>query len=508
MSNQNRLPVAVGTLFVAIYLLTGGGRIASSDGNTMFALSRSLATGRLAITEGLNGQTGRGGHFYAKADPGQALVALPWVAAGTQTARWAPAPMAGVWAKGVASSFNAAVAGALVASFLVLVRTLGYSTSTSVWLALALGLATPLWAYSKSFLREPLLGLCLVHALTAAHRGRDGRAGAWLALGMITKSAMVLQLPCLLAFRFWQRRLEPQAPAVRWLGLVALPLAAVVGLLAYNAWRFGSIFQTGYDPSVDTFSTPLWVGLYGQLFSSGKSIFLYAPIALAALWGLSGLWRHHGAMARATVVILVINLILHAKFASWAGEGSWGPRYLVPFLPLFVLPAAELLQGTRRRARALARVAIALGVVVQLGGVSVYFGSYMRDIGEFPYQRNFTDPLFMARSHFVPNYSPVVGHWRLLVQNAALLAGPNRPVLEPVATTDRLPVTDAGQRQLPYVLDYWWCYALYTGAPAPAVGAALAVGVAVCVALGVWVRRLVRRGWDPDPKPCLRPLAP
>jgi hypothetical protein len=62
-------------------------------------------------------------------------------------------------------------------------------------------------------------------------------------------------------------------------------------------------------------------------------------MALAALWGYRRLHRRDPQLALVAVAMLVANLIFHARFASWAGEGSWGPRYLVPFLPWLILPA-------------------------------------------------------------------------------------------------------------------------------------------------------------------------
>jgi len=76
------------------------------------------------------------------------------------------------------------------------------------------------------------------------------------------------------------------------LAIFALPVLLFLALaLGYNFMRFGSLFQTGYG-GMAVFSTPLLVGLYGLLFSAGKSLFLYAPIvalagtASATEWGV------------------------------------------------------------------------------------------------------------------------------------------------------------------------------------------------------------------------------
>ncbi len=35
-------------------------------------------------------------------------------------------------------------------------------------------------------------------------------------------------------------------------------------------------------------------------------------------------------------------LLLISRYYQWFGGGSWGPRFLVPLLPLWILPAAEV----------------------------------------------------------------------------------------------------------------------------------------------------------------------
>ncbi len=497
-----RRPALPGRLFVfclLAYLLAGSGTIASSDGHTMFTLSGSLLAGRLAIPAG-NGKAGRGGLLYAKADPGQAVVALPLVAAGRLSAPLLPAgPLRALWPRAVASTLNAFAGAAAVVVFLLVVRSLGYAPRTALVLALGLGFSTSLLPYAKSYLREPLLMLCLLLAFLDARRGRELRSGLWLGAGMLVKATFVLNVPILAVYAVARR------PAWRGalLAFLAGPAAGALLLGAYNAARFGSPLASGYDPTVDNFSTPLLVGLYGQLLSSGKSVFLYAPLGLVALAGFAGLARHHRAEAWLSGAIFAVNAVFHAKFASWAGEGSWGPRYLVPFLPFLILPAAELIQSGRAWRRRAAALALALGVAVQIGGTAIYFGSYMRDIGEYPYDRNFSDPLFMARSHFVPNYSPVVGHWRLLVRNAALLASPERPRLAPRAEVEgRLPLDEADREELRYVVDFWFCYLLYAGMP----GRVVAVPLVALAALAAWaavrLRSAARAGEDPLPDPC------
>src|SRR5207247_6119065 len=107
----------------------------------------------------------------------------------------------------------------------------------------------------------------------------------------------------------------------------------------------------------------------------------------------------------------------------WAGDGSYGPRYLVPVLPLLMVCVAFALAPLRKaipriRLR-LAWVVLALGMIVQIGGVAIYFGAEMREVGDYPYVLPLDHPRFMSDSHFNPRFSPIAGHWRMLARNAA-----------------------------------------------------------------------------------------
>src|SRR5205814_1515309 len=72
--------------------------------------------------------------------------------------------------------------------------------------------------------------------------------------------------------------------------------------LAWNYWRFGSPFEFGYS---EGFDTPLLVGLYGWFFSSGKSVFLYAPVLILLIGALPRFARRHPFE---TVVVVAITI--------------------------------------------------------------------------------------------------------------------------------------------------------------------------------------------------------
>jgi hypothetical protein len=491
------------------FLLTGGGRIVGSDEVTMVELSRALARGTIVVPEGatLRGPDGRS---YSKNTAGQAVLALPFVVAGDVAARAAgfQAERRELAARFVASFFNAAVTALLLAACYAALRGLRASPGTALATCLMLGFTTPLWVYAKSFMAEPLEALGLLLALTgAAHAGADPDAraagrGAWLAalgafLAVSAKLGVLpLTLACLTAAGF--RR--PRA----WLVPLAGVAAALAGHALYNALRFGTPFETGYgaQASPAAFDTPLAVGLYGLLLSPGKGLAWFAPVAWLVPAGIATMARAgraprgeapEGTSAEDTAVrragwavaaAWAVGLVFYGRFQHWGGDGSWGPRYLVPLLPLAAIAVAFAIErGSRLRRRLAAALALA-GFVVTLGGVGIYFGAQMREAGDYPYTVALEDPRFLESSRWNPRFSPIAGHWRMLVRNAGEHLRGNAPTLRQGGPVDpRTGITPGEQETLLRALDLWWLYAGYAGLPrAPLVVVAIALLAAATLA--------------------------
>jgi hypothetical protein len=496
-----RLAVAA---FLA-YAATGGGRIVGSDEVTMFEVARSLMRGRVAVPEGAT-VARPDGTFRSKNAAGQAVVALPLVAAAEGLGALAPvAPERRVLAvRFVASFFNAAVTAVLLGVFYALARGLGAGAGAALAASLMLGFATPLWPYAKSWMAEPLQALGLLLALGGAARAWiDPGSGSRLAgIGvLLAVSAKLSMLPVAIAC------LLPLAgqPAGRWRAPLAGLALAFAGHAAYNLARFGTVLETGYGAQAGpgAWSTPVLVGLYGLLISSGKGVLWFAPPLWLAFAGFArmrhaaGGERSPSSQARRRAALGIgaawaTGLALYAGFEHWAGDGSFGPRYLLPLLPLAMLAAAFALAGAPRARRRVAWALALAGTLVQVGGVFIYFGAQMREAGDYPYTRPLGDPRFMSESHFHPAFSPIAGHWRMLARNAADHLAGRGPRLAGGGDPDpRLGIGTADQRELLRAIDVWWLYAVYAGVrPAAAAGALAAV-----LALAAWAWARVRAAW-------------
>ena len=123
-------------------------------------------------------------------------------------------------------------------------------------------------------------------------------------------------------------------------------LAPLILLLAVNNWRYGSPTNFGYTLSkAGHQSYPIVRGLAGQWLSSGKSLFLYAPIALVALLGLGRSLKKVPLEMCLLGAIVLANTLFFARVQFWSGDWAWGPRYLQIVLPCVAAMAAPLMQA-------------------------------------------------------------------------------------------------------------------------------------------------------------------
>jgi hypothetical protein len=173
-------------------------------------------------------------------------------------------------------------------------------------------------------------------------RRRDGRVATVLALGALT-SLLALSI----AVSMWlnsKRQLD-------------------VGVVT----QFAALTRNGWLPA----------GLYGFLFSAGKSIFLYNPPALLGLLTFPAFYRRHRPEALLFMSLLSIPYVFCSMFPWW-GEETWGPRYLhvtVPFALLF-LTGSDWSQLWSRRRRIALMAALVVGAAVQVLGLLFWYGRY------------------------------------------------------------------------------------------------------------------------------------
>lgn len=159
-------------------------------------------------------------------------------------------------------------------------------------------------------------------------------------------------------------------------------LLILVGVLNYL--RFGSFSEFGYGTHYETFSLNKgWTGLVGLLLSPGKGLFFYFPAIVFLPIAIKFSLRENIGLSFLTIYILGVvwlyfgTLEVNGESRFWSGAIAWGPRYLVPALPLVVILLGGLLKYARNvKTRYFIQIPLILsciaGFVVNLNGVLVW----------------------------------------------------------------------------------------------------------------------------------------
>jgi len=343
--------------------------------------------------------------------------------------------------------------------------------------AVAYAFGTYAWPYVSYDFSEPLQALCVVlafrFAVAAGALAREGKNAGWrpaivalsLGFGILTKATLLVLVP---VFALHLAAVAGRRPgAARTLWRFGLTLAiALAGIVLLNQVRYGSWLDFGYGVEGKRFTTPVLTGLYGLLIGPNKGLLFYAPVTLLAPWGLRTLWRA-GRRSEAFLLLGCFGALLSsvATWWSWEGGFSWGPRLLLPVLPLAVIAAASIPAALAARC---AFVACGLaGVLVNLLGVllnyTVWFGVAGLSTKRVPLSIEGRPPweyterdgiryyLPAVAVSYVPSLSPIAGHaWLLRVRylgepfalDALPRAGAARLIDYPPLRLDLTPLTE------------------------------------------------------------------
>lgn len=161
----------------------------------------------------------------------------------------------------------------------------------------------------------------------------------------------------------------------------------------------------------------LFEGVWGFLFSSGKSIFLYSPLFLL----LPMFWHKirkeitpeligFGSLALFFLIFLGSAWIPNpvGKTPIWYGGMVWGPRYFAPVIPgLMIITFHILKQLNVWQKRFIVAPLIALAISVQLVGSSVIYLLQYTDIPFSIFIKQEEISVYDYAS-FIPRYSPML----------------------------------------------------------------------------------------------------
>lgn len=396
--------------FAALYVATTAGHIYTIDGYLNYAVTKAIGErGSLEVPRFMMTVEGKDGRHYSKLGVGQSLVSLPlfWIGsavekaspgsrvyraysssvnvpAGTGTIVAEPQELVKTSDIEGARVFFTVLTNALVAALCCLIfwsilRRFGLSRKGALWAACLLGFATPMWVYARDFFAEPLFTACLLGSLYLVTDGASSRsprrlvlAGLVTGLGILTRVSFIPIAVIVAAYiTLSSGDVKRGGRQAAWYAAACVPGLAVVAAL--NLWRFGGVLLTGYHTAYDKgFSIPLAKGVLWNLASPYRGILLFAPAVVVFGLGVRDFARRHRSEAWLTISIIAYVFVLYSKWWAWHGGWCWGPRFLLPAVPLLLLPGIV----RARTKKWLVVTAAILGLVgfgVQISGVLINY---------------------------------------------------------------------------------------------------------------------------------------
>ncbi|MGA2234493.1 MAG: hypothetical protein ABSG23_03400 [Terriglobales bacterium] len=335
------------------------------------------------------GLHGRGGRLYSWYGIGQSLLMLPADLLGTWIAHWSifsdygddPA------VRSIVVSYTTNILVNILTA-LVAFRLLGqlrFSAKESAAGVLALMFCTTHLHYTQNMMENNYIMLLTLTGFSFQYEWlhADSRRALFigscaLGLNLLTRLTTGLDLIAggifvLLVLWFEGAGFEGARGRGLWQRLLAYcKVAAPVYLFflmidrAYQFYRFGSftgtyvaIFAREYrqrDPTLPAnfpWSTPFHVGFLGPLFQPEKSIFLFDPLLVLAIFLLAWLWKRLTPEVRAygatSLLLLLAYICFYARYTYWSGDFAWGDRYVSTSVELVTLVAVPLLMRYRER---------------------------------------------------------------------------------------------------------------------------------------------------------------
>jgi len=357
------------------------------------------------------GLHGRGGQIFSWYGIGQSLLMLPadlvstWISHWPIFSEYEDDPAIRSILVSYSTNILLNVLTALIA--LRLLRQFRFSVNQAVAGVLALLFCTTHLHYTQNMQENNYILLLTLTGFSFQYewlRGGSVRAlfigSTALGLNLLTRLTTGLDLIAAGVFLVVLLWFEQTGGGPLWSRLLAyckitIPVYAFFAILErlYSFYRFGSFTQTYLpifaresrlqDPTLPAnfpWSTPFHEGVLGALFKPEKSILLFDPLLVLALLLLVLLWKRLTTEVRAyaitSLLLLAAYLSFYARYTYWAGDFSWGDRYVASAVEMVALLAVPLL--VRHRANLSpwiwrgSLVLIAASLVIQIASLAFW----------------------------------------------------------------------------------------------------------------------------------------
>jgi hypothetical protein len=372
------VPILIFLLVASVYVATAKGTLGVSDSLL------SLRTAQAIVERGslaLEGSEDNGREFiynyihngkaYSKYGIGLPLLWLPYVLAGNLLTARTGLPNELV-TRFLLSFYNVAFgAGACVLMF-YLARFFKASAKSAVAVALSLGLGTMAWRYSVWTLSEAtqmFLLLCAVYGVLKGDRRSLLAGSTCFGFLVLIKVFSLIYVPVFAAYLIVRYRSSSRKALGRLADFLAPVLVAGALIAALNYVRFGNPLESGYGgEALQFYPRTLPRHLVLLLFPPERGLFAYNPILVLSVLGFPWLIKVARREAVFVLSLIGVNLCSCAMWHDWDGGWAWGPRFLVPVIPLYLLPLVGYTRYLGRARWCIIPIAL-ISLAIQVVGV-------------------------------------------------------------------------------------------------------------------------------------------
>jgi len=277
---------------------------------------------------------------------------------------------------------------------------IGAQRKRAIIMALFFGVTSYSFSFAQSTYEHhfEMLFILLSYYIVISHKPLKHYglyAGIALSVGILFRSTTLLALPGLLLLLNERKDIFKM--------LLATSLGVIVVML-YNYCRFANPFEFGY-----TIAWKLAHGenlryfwsiqqipenLIGLLLSPGKGLLMYSPTMIISCIGLRKFYYNHKRLTISLTVLSVCYLFLFSMNFDWHGSiWAFGPRYILPIVPLLYLAIIEL------RIKKIFYLCIIIGFLSQLLLITV---NYKRNILE-----NYVETKCIDDEEYIYNFNNI-----------------------------------------------------------------------------------------------------
>lgn len=256
----------------------------------------------------------------------------------------------------VTAMFNVAATALLCALYYLFSIRLRFSQKTSFFGSFILGVSTILCYYSKTLFTHTLGCLFLFAAVYFLIIYKEHfkqlplvLSGLSLSFAVLTRFELALAIPVYLWYiaadktPFQFRALNKEL--INKYILFLLPVfIAFISRCFINHSKFGLFTFIGYS-DISNFHGSMLEGLYGNLISVGRSVFIYSPPLVIAMFYFKDFLKENKNEAVFSIAVSLLFVFYYSKLVDWQGGMCWGNRYLLILIPFLLFPLNYLMES-------------------------------------------------------------------------------------------------------------------------------------------------------------------